>query len=536
MEILLWVARVILAIVFGVAGIAKLMDREGARRALTGFGVSAVLAAPLAWALPIVEILVAVALLPLATAWLGGIGALILLTIFLLGISVNLIKGNAPDCHCFGQLHSEPVSWSVFARNLLLALIAALIAVRGKDNAGLSAVGWLSELRAGEAVSLCLSAVAVALLLLAFVLLRKVLKQQTALLETVSALKKTIDEDYAEIASVERPMERQDALPPVEGLPVGAVAPSFTLPTLTGQQVSLADLRARGNAVLLLFVSPGCSPCKTLLPHVRAWQRDYAEHLTIVLLSNGTAKEAQAKLARYEVAPLLLQGESSIADEYQAKWTPAAVLIDRRGRIASPVTSGDEAIRALVTHAIATSESPALAQHGMPRPQIKLGRSLFQVGESAPRFALPDLQNREVDLNNLLGQETLLLFWNPDCGYCQTMADDLIRWEAKHHSRATRLVFISSGADAVVRKESERFHSLFLHDAAFEIAPMFGAKGTPSAVLLDADGRITSSLAVGEQNILALLGIRKIALPIAKGLAIGTPSPSLETVAESVTV
>ena len=530
MEIIVLIARMILTIVFGVAGITKLMDREGSRRALTGFGLSDVWAAPFAWLLPIVEILVAAALLPLATAWFGGIGALLLLTVFLLGISVNLIKGNAPDCHCFGQLHSEPVSWSVFARNLLLVPIAILIAVQGKDNAGWSAVAWMLDLRVGEAVSLFLSAVAVALLVPVFVILRKVLKQQTAMLETVVTLKKTIDEDYAELA----PIEREDALPPVEGLPVGAVAPSFTLPTLTGQQVSLADLLAPGKAVLLLFVSPGCSPCKTLLPHVRAWQRDYAEHLTIVLLSKGTEKEAQAKLAKYEAAHLLLQGESLIADEYQAKWTPAAVLIDGRGRIASPVTSGDEAIRALVTHAIATSESPAFAQPGTPRPQIKLGSSLFSVGEPAPRFALPDLQNREIDLNDLLGQETLLLFWNPGCGYCKTMADDLIRWEAKPNSRTTRLVFISSGEAAAVQSESERFYSLFLHDAAFEIAPMFGAKGTPSAVLLEADGRITSSLAVGEPNILALLGIRKIALPIAKGAVNGALSPALETVAESV--
>lgn len=533
MEIILWIARVILAIVFGVAGIAKLMDREGARRALTGFGLSQVLAAPFAWVLPLVEILVAVALLPLATAWFGGVGALLLLTSFLLGISVNLIKGNAPNCHCFGQLHSEPVSWSVFARNLLLALIAALIVVQGKDNPGLSAVDWMLDLRAGEAVSLFLSAVAVALLVAVFVLLRKALKQQAMMWETVETLKKTMDEDYAELV----PVEREDALPPVEGLPVGAVAPSFTLPTLIGQQISLENLLARGKAVLLLFVSPGCSPCKTLLPHVRAWQRDYAEHLTIVLLSNGTEKEAQAKLARYEAAHLLLQGESSIADEYQAKWTPAAVLINGRGRIASPVTSGDAAIRALVTHAIATSESPASAQpeNAAPRPQIKLGGSLFKIGEPAPRFALPDLQNREVDLNDLLGQETLLLFWNPGCGYCKAMADDLRRWEARANSHATRLVFIASGAVAEVRKESERFLSLFLHDADFEIAPLFGANGTPSAVLLDAEGRIASSRAVGEPNILALLGIRKIALPIAQGSINGAPSPALKTVAESVT-
>jgi peroxiredoxin len=227
-----------------------------------------------------------------------------------------------------------------------------------------------------------------------------------------------------------------------------------------------------------------------------------------------------------------LQGESAVGEEYQARWTPAAVLIDRRGRIASPVTSGDDAIRTLVTHSIANTESTASLQNETPRPQIKLGGSLFKMGERAPRFALPNLQRTKIELNDLFGQEILLLFWNPGCGYCRAMADELKRWEVKSGNTTTRLVFISSGEIAAVQTESEQFHSLFLHDADFEIAPLFGAKGTPSAVLLDAEGRIASSLAVGEQNVLALLGIRKTLLPIAKVASKGAAAlqPAAETV------
>jgi thiol-disulfide isomerase/thioredoxin len=143
------------------------------------------------------------------------------------------------------------------------------------------------------------------------------------------------------------------------------------------------------------------------------------------------------------------------------------------------------------------------------------------VGEPAPRFALSDLANNEVDLNELLGRDTLLLFWNPGCGYCQKMADDVKRWEARPGKNAPQVVFISTGEAEAVKKESEGFQSLFLHDPESDIMPLFGANGTPSAVLLDAEGHITSSLAVGEKNILALLGVRKVELPIANGLANG---------------
>lgn len=518
MEVLVLIGRLILIAVFSVAGISKLADRKGSRQALAGFGVPERLTTPFAWLLPIAEILVAIALLPLTTAWFGGIGALLLLLAFLVGIGVNLARGNAPDCHCFGQLHSEPVSWKVFARNVVLAALAALIVVQGKDNVGLSATDWMNDMKVGEILSLLFSVFAAAMVVPVFFLLRKALQQQTTLLETVTAMKKVIEEDYAEPA----PVEREDAVPPVEGLPVGAMAPAFSFPTLEAGQTSLEDLLALGKSVLLLFVSPNCSPCKSLLPHLRAWQRDYGDFLTIALLSKGTEKEVRNKIAKYDATHVLLQGESSIADEYQAKWTPAAVLIDHSGRIASPVTSGDAAIRALITHTVATAENQSAANGNGARPQIKVGNSLFKVGEAAPRFALSDVAGNEVSFDTFLQRDTLLLFWNPTCGFCKGMADDLKRWEAKSKSQALQIVFVATGEAGEVKKESETFQSLFLHDPEMDIAPLFGANGTPSAVLIGADGRIASSLAVGERNILALLGVRKVELPIAKGGPNGT--------------
>ncbi len=190
---------------------------------------------------------------------------------FLAGIGVNLARGNAPDCHCFGQLHSEPVSWKVFARNAALAVVAMLIVAQGNLQQGLSAFAWLSDLKVGELVTLMMGVVAIGLLVSMLVYLRRVLTQQSSVLEKLDAMKKVIDEDYAEPV----PIEREDALPPVEGLPVGALAPGFLLTAFGGGQVSLDDLLAHGKAVLLLFVSPTCSPCKTLLPMVKVWERDY---------------------------------------------------------------------------------------------------------------------------------------------------------------------------------------------------------------------------------------------------------------------
>jgi uncharacterized membrane protein YphA (DoxX/SURF4 family) len=107
MGIALLLTRLLLAVVFVAAGAAKLADREGSRRAAVDFGVPTPLATPLAALLPLAELAVAAALIPASTAWWGAAAALTLLLFFAAGIVANLVRGRKPDCHCFGQLHSE---------------------------------------------------------------------------------------------------------------------------------------------------------------------------------------------------------------------------------------------------------------------------------------------------------------------------------------------------------------------------------------------------------------------------------------------
>src|SRR3954462_14745076 len=104
MDVILLLVRVFLAGVFAVAGLAKLADLPGSRRALADFGLGSTPAKPLGLLLPLAELAVAVMLLPSATAWWGGLGAFGLLLLFVTGIAANLARGRRPDCHCFGQI------------------------------------------------------------------------------------------------------------------------------------------------------------------------------------------------------------------------------------------------------------------------------------------------------------------------------------------------------------------------------------------------------------------------------------------------
>ena len=69
--------------------------------------------------LPLAELLFAFCFLFVGLSWIGALGGLLLLVIFLFGMMIQMTRGNAPDCHCFGQIHSEPVGAKSFIRNVV---------------------------------------------------------------------------------------------------------------------------------------------------------------------------------------------------------------------------------------------------------------------------------------------------------------------------------------------------------------------------------------------------------------------------------
>src|SRR5712692_9344001 len=152
MDVVLFIARLLLAAVFFVAGFAKLADLPGARQALRDFGVPAVLANPFGVLLPLAEIVVAVALVPSASAWWGALGALALLLLFVAGISYNLGRGRTTDCHCFGQIDSSPDGWQTLIRHLLLTAIAGFVVLFGRTNAGTDILSWFGPLAVAQRV------------------------------------------------------------------------------------------------------------------------------------------------------------------------------------------------------------------------------------------------------------------------------------------------------------------------------------------------------------------------------------------------
>jgi uncharacterized membrane protein YphA (DoxX/SURF4 family)/peroxiredoxin len=325
--------RVVLAVVFVTAGVAKLLDLRGSRKALQDFGVPRRWVRAGAVLLPLAELAIAVALLfPPSARW-GAVAGLVLLLAFVAGIARALSRGQAPDCHCFGQIHSAPAGRGTLARNAGLAGLAVVVIAAGP---GPSITGWIEDRTAIELVAagLAVAAAVLALLSLWLWLENRRLRHQ-------------LEHAEADLA----------ALPP--GLPVGAEAPGFALEDVKGETVTLEALCARGQPVALMFVGPSCGQCWMMLPHIRRWQETLSDRLTVAIVSVGTAEQNQDIVDQHGFVETFLHGGSDVLDAYRVDGTPAAVMVGPDGRIASSLARGSAPIEPLVRLTIQQGGAPA---------------------------------------------------------------------------------------------------------------------------------------------------------------------------------
>ncbi|HET8522098.1 MAG TPA: redoxin domain-containing protein, partial [Thermomicrobiales bacterium] len=297
------------------------------------------------------------------------------------------------------------------------------------------------------------------------------------------------------------------------GLAVGSPAPTFRLEGLHGETMTLDALRASGRPVMLVFTDPGCGPCNALLPDLGKWQRDYSNKLDIAVLSRGKPEANKAKAAEHGLSRVLLQQDREVAQLYEAYGTPSAVIVRPDGTIGSPLAGGAEAIRNLVSKSTGTlsiaaapvpprpaaQPQPAPAGNGAPAPAAPRAA----VGAAAPVVSLPDVNGKTVNLSDFKGDRTAVLFWNPGCGFCKRMLDDLKAWEDNPPKGSTKLLVVSTGEPAA--NTALGLKSPLVLDQGFAVGRAFGASGTPSAVLVDANGKVASDVVVGGPAVMALV-------------------------------
>ena len=345
MDTVLLAARLALAAVFATAAVGKLLDLPGSRSSLVGFGVPERAAAILGTALPFAELAVAVALVPRPTAQWGAIGALALLLAFIAGIANAMRKGEAPDCNCFGALHSAPAGKTALARNVALAAVAGVVVGWGP---GPAVDTWIEARSAAELVALGAGIAALGLLVAAV---------------PIWLENRRLQRDLSQAR------ERLRRIP--SGLRVGMLAPEFSVPDARGGTMTLSSLLARGRPVALVFTVAGCGPCEPMLPELRRLQTIASDRITVALVGISTIERYERLREAHDGDLLLadavkedpgLQAELDqlieIQKDYEVPDSPGAVIVSPEGTIASITVSGRLAIEALIRRTMAEAVAP----------------------------------------------------------------------------------------------------------------------------------------------------------------------------------
>ena len=112
-------------------------------------------------------------------------------------------------------------------------------------------------------------------------------------------------------------------------------APSFTLKSVDGKTVSLADYK--GKAVLLNFWATWCGPCKLEMPWLIEMQKKYASQgFTVLGISedDGSTKEVSDFMAKMGVDYPVLMYDDQLNKAYGGiDYLPTSYYIGRDGKV-----------------------------------------------------------------------------------------------------------------------------------------------------------------------------------------------------------
>jgi methylamine dehydrogenase accessory protein MauD len=124
------------------------------------------------------------------------------------------------------------------------------------------------------------------------------------------------------------------ALMPTNGPKVGELTETAVLPNLNGGEVTVGGARNDGLTTLVLWISPTCPVCKSLVPTARSMARD--ERLRLVFASDGDKPEQhQSYISDLGIGSYPYVISQSFGMSYAVSKLPFAALIAADGTLKS---------------------------------------------------------------------------------------------------------------------------------------------------------------------------------------------------------
>ena len=147
-----------------------------------------------------------------------------------------------------------------------------------------------------------------------------------------------VDESKLTLESIPAEVALKDYEPYKEPdpLPEGSLAPDWSLPTLTGDTIRLADLK--GKVVLLDFFYKSCAPCCAALPVLQSLHEKYKDKGFMMIgidpIDDPEKDEMADFLTKRDITYTILFAERELSSTYRIAGYPTLFFLDREGKIA----------------------------------------------------------------------------------------------------------------------------------------------------------------------------------------------------------
>lgn len=161
--------------------------------------------------------------------------------------------------------------------------------------------------------------------------------------ETEPKVADALAEAIAFDAGERKAVESLDELEPTP-IAIGEMAPDFTLPTLSGEEVTLSKLR--GSVVVLDFWATWCGPCKMALPELQkfaTWAESSGHPVKVYAVDVWerfeSKEETKSKVSEFWTSkgykmPTLLDLENAAVQKFGFQSIPTTVVVGPDGKIA----------------------------------------------------------------------------------------------------------------------------------------------------------------------------------------------------------
>ncbi|MGE6379829.1 TlpA disulfide reductase family protein [Peribacillus muralis] len=143
------------------------------------------------------------------------------------------------------------------------------------------------------------------------------------------------------VQAVDNEPNSQEETDSLGGLKIGAKAPNFSLKTLDGKQVELADYK--GKKVMLNFWATWCPPCKKEMPDMELYTKQAGDDVIVLAVNIDPENDVQSFVKENGITfTIPLDSNSAknpVNEQYKVLSIPTTYFIDKKGEIRHKVIS-----------------------------------------------------------------------------------------------------------------------------------------------------------------------------------------------------